>query len=614
MKRIIALLTMYLTLSAGYAQNVGVGNTNPHTKLEVTGAISSTPVSSTAAGAVQVPDNVSVFMLTAVAGYQDNILTTVTPQEGQYLTIYNEDDDTASFSGYAISPLSGVASFTYIHSGWRMVSNNNIRTVADTGAYIKSQTSFDQPTGFRIGGNGFFNGGRIGMNISSPLYAVHINHNSFTDGLMLQNTSGGNTNIYMANYNDLIPGVSRPGASISAQNDGSYSASMVFATKQPGADANPLTERMRIRSNGNVGIGTNAPQQKLDVAGTAKMSGFQMPSPTAIKGYVMTTDTSGNGTWQGSELTQMASGIFDGSCIDSVGIATANGFGTFYVAASGSYAYVINYNSGSMNIFNISNRAAPTIVSTLPLSLSGISGIAVSGSYVYVISQFSNVLNTYNVSNPSAPTLVVSTPLTAGNNPAAIVVSGAYLYISCLGSGASLLIYNISNPTSPSLAGGYGVGGINFLAVSGAYAYGVSQGGRYMIIYNIINPSSPTQLSFTSLGSNAPVAVVASGSYVYVGLSNGTIATYNVSNPAAPVLAGSVFSGTNNGMAILGSYMAVTGTNNTLTLYNISNPASPVLVRSMPTGPAPRAVAFSGANILVTNFNNRTLEIFGPTC
>ncbi|MCW3124594.1 MAG: hypothetical protein JWO03_252, partial [Bacteroidetes bacterium] len=75
-----------------------------------------------------------------------------------------------------------------------------------------------------------------------------------------------------------------------------------------------------------------------------------------------------------------------------------------------------------------------------------------------------------------------------------------------------------------------------------------------------------------------------------------------------------VFSGTNNGMAILGSYMAVTGTNNTMTLYNNRNPASPVLVRSMPTGPMPRAVTFSGANILVTNFNNRTLEIFGPTC
>ena len=58
-----------------------------------------------------------------------------------------------------------------------------------------------------------------------------------------------------------------------------------------------LTEVMRIKGSGNVGIGTTAPAAKLDVAGTAKMTGFQLGT-TATAGQVLTTSASGVGTWQ----------------------------------------------------------------------------------------------------------------------------------------------------------------------------------------------------------------------------------------------------------------------------------------------------------------------------
>lgn len=56
-------------------------------------------------------------------------------------------------------------------------------------------------------------------------------------------------------------------------------------------------ERMRIERDGRVGIGTNNPQQPLDVSGTVQMTGFRFPtSPT--NGYVLTSDATGTGTWQ----------------------------------------------------------------------------------------------------------------------------------------------------------------------------------------------------------------------------------------------------------------------------------------------------------------------------
>ena len=48
---------------------------------------------------------------------------------------------------------------------------------------------------------------------------------------------------------------------------------------------------------GNVGIGTNTPSEKLDVVGIIKMEGFKMLTG-AIQGYVLTSDSTGEGTWQ----------------------------------------------------------------------------------------------------------------------------------------------------------------------------------------------------------------------------------------------------------------------------------------------------------------------------
>jgi len=46
-----------------------------------------------------------------------------------------------------------------------------------------------------------------------------------------------------------------------------------------------------------VGIGTTSPAERLDVAGTAQMTGFKM-STGASNGYVLTSDAGGVGTWQ----------------------------------------------------------------------------------------------------------------------------------------------------------------------------------------------------------------------------------------------------------------------------------------------------------------------------
>lgn len=57
--------------------------------------------------------------------------------------------------------------------------------------------------------------------------------------------------------------------------------------------ANALT----VLKNGNVGIGTNTPAYKLDVADTIQVASFKLPTGAA-DGYVLTSDASGTGSWQ----------------------------------------------------------------------------------------------------------------------------------------------------------------------------------------------------------------------------------------------------------------------------------------------------------------------------
>lgn len=61
------------------------------------------------------------------------------------------------------------------------------------------------------------------------------------------------------------------------------------------------------QSGSNIGIGTTAPTQVLDVAGTIKMLGFQLPT-NATSGYILTSDASGFGTWQPSPSGVLPSG------------------------------------------------------------------------------------------------------------------------------------------------------------------------------------------------------------------------------------------------------------------------------------------------------------------
>ncbi len=99
----------------------------------------------------------------------------------------------------------------------------------------------------------FLSSGYVGIGTTTPAVPLHV---SSTSGniLYLQSTTGGSgtqASIAFKTYG----GTNNPTGLISAV-DNNYSSYFAFFTKMPGADANPLVERMRITTTGEVAIGT----------------------------------------------------------------------------------------------------------------------------------------------------------------------------------------------------------------------------------------------------------------------------------------------------------------------------------------------------------------------
>ena len=110
-----------------------------------------------------------------------------------------------------------------------------------------------------VAGQGMFQGSTLPAYRGVNIGAVNINNNTvdgtvdFTQGLVFTDNSN-NTGAWAH-------------AGIVSTGSANFNGTLVFGTDGNGTNTNAITERMRIDSSGNVGIGTSSPTDKLSVSG-----------------------------------------------------------------------------------------------------------------------------------------------------------------------------------------------------------------------------------------------------------------------------------------------------------------------------------------------------------
>jgi hypothetical protein len=141
---------------------------------------------------------------------------------------------------------------------------------AGSGNYIQNQVANPQAGGgFSISGNGFV-GGQVGIGTTSPTAKLEVSDGNTYLGQTSIGRSGSHFqeigyNVGFTTTNNVYTyRVADKAVSMRMGFDG-----FEFRTAASGTAGSALTftERMRISSGGNVGIGTNAPAAKLDLDG-----------------------------------------------------------------------------------------------------------------------------------------------------------------------------------------------------------------------------------------------------------------------------------------------------------------------------------------------------------
>jgi len=393
-------------------------------------------------------------------------------------------------------------------------------------------------------------------------------------------------------------------------------STMGFVNLQGVTSGTQQTGNFNISGTGLIGaalgINTTSPIASLSVQGTGTKNPFTIVSST--NGSMLTVLTNGNvgiGTSTPSEKLQVVgniSNVIDSNTTFSSSIATV-GTSPYDIFVSGRYAYVTNYGGGTLSIVDVTDPLRPSEISTVSVGTSPYS-VYVSGHYAYTANYNAGTISVVDVSNHAVPKIAATFSI---SKPAGIYVSGRYAYVTNFDS-STISVVDVSNPLSLAFVAST-TAGTNPLQiyVQGNYAYVANRGSSYISIIDISNPSAPRNVANPVVGIS-PHDIHVSGRYAYVSvLENDNFAVVDISNPNVPVVVTSTPASSGLGgyaLYVSGRYAYVTrSASSTLAVIDISNSSTPVLAATIPVSPGPGGVYVSGRYAYVTNYSGSSITV-----
>jgi hypothetical protein len=269
------------------SNRVGIGTTSPSYKLDVNGSIASSV--SSGFPELRLSDAVSDFIITTNSQGEGVIKTEGTSKN---IRFFNNSGETMRISGngnVGIGTTSPGAKLDVVSGDIRLGTNATYFRVRDTASAQPRVLGMNTSNTFYIGPIDSYAGGAIAYGVSG-----NVSYHGFYGGgsEKVRITSSGSVGIgttspsYTLDVNGVIRGeqilyLKDTGGTnrLTIQAESSYVTQSVGALAQNFVanyyrfydDA--FSEMMRIADNGNVGIGTTAPAQKLHVIGNSEITG-----------------------------------------------------------------------------------------------------------------------------------------------------------------------------------------------------------------------------------------------------------------------------------------------------------------------------------------------------
>ena len=363
--------------------------------------------------------------------------------------------------------------------------------------------------------------------------------------------------------------------------------------------------------DGNVGIGTTTPSQKLEVTGTTKTVGFQLGT-SATSGHVLTADSSGVGTWlpvpTGNTLwTENGGNVYRST--GNIGIGTSIPSATLEIKSnlisllklykpSNQDRVGIDFamNNDSSNEFiaaqifaDIQGDGTGDEHADLFFNTMGFGSLSTKMAINSVGNVGIGEVNTdarLEIIKPSSgPIVYISSSPEADGDIFSVIESGnvgigtdspfAKLHIS---DGSFLL----NNPANPVIVGSVSTGNAYNVYVSGGYAYV----GDHFSGLRIIDVSDPTDPVIKGTYSTSAEAfdVYISGKYAYLANNSGGLKIIDVSNPASPTLISTfVTPSYARRLHVSGRYVFIACATSGLQIIDVSDPDNPTLAGSYET-------------------------------
>ena len=391
MKKLFSLFTCTFLIVIGYTQNVGIGTSTPNASAQL-------DVTSTSKGLL-VP-RMTTAQRTAIASPANGLMVYDTNLNAFYF--YNG-------STWAAVNNSGGGSDNWATSGNNIYNSNTGNVGIGSATGIKEKLS-----------------------VKGNLFVTHTNGNDLVNGgnKAVLNLHGANTGSGVINF-------LKPDTSVAATIY--YGNILSQFVLQNGGNSNQLF----LRSNGNVGINTGSPSQKLDVDGNIRSrDDLVVDSNVTIKGKAEVTGrieaggvietTGGLSAIQGAGLYVTGTSLMEGNVTASSNF-TSNG--------TGSFGGNINSNS-SMSITD-----AAAILSLKSNASTEKGFVQLSGDDLRVGTFSSNTLGKFQVRTGGADNLTVASNGNVGIGTEApqskLHVTGRGLF---RGTGEVVAIDGTSNP------------------------------------------------------------------------------------------------------------------------------------------------------------------------